>query len=94
MKIALYARVSTADKNQNPQNQLSAIAGFLLSDRVGRLPAKRAGLGREKCKRWLGHKTDSMFDWYSIDPDENEIIEQGEKIAASLRSRRKSAAAS
>jgi integrase len=55
---------------------------------------KRAGLRREECKRWLGHKTDSMFEWYSIDPDENEIIEQGEKIAASLRTRRKSAAAS
>ena len=55
---------------------------------------KKAGLRREDCKRWLGHKTDSMFEWYSIDPDEDEIIEQGEKIAASLRTRRKSTAAS
>ena len=55
---------------------------------------KRAGLKREECKRWLGHKTDSMFEWYSIDPDEDEIIEQGERIAASLRTRRKSPAAS
>jgi hypothetical protein len=49
-------------------------------------------LKREECKRWLGHKTDSMFEWYSIDPDEDEIIEQGEKIAASLRNRRNSKA--
>lgn len=53
---------------------------------------KRAGLRREECKRWLGHKTDSMFDWYSIDPDEKEIIEPGEKIAVSLRTRRKALA--
>jgi integrase len=53
---------------------------------------KRAGLRREECKRWLSHKTDSMFEWYSIDPDEDEIIEQGEKIAASLRNRRSSKA--
>ncbi|HXS97411.1 MAG TPA: hypothetical protein VN736_22590 [Candidatus Limnocylindrales bacterium] len=55
---------------------------------------KRAGLRREECKRWLGHKTDSMFEWYCIDPDEGEIIEQGERIAASLRTRRKAASAS
>jgi|HubBroStandDraft_1064217.scaffolds.fasta_scaffold61653_3 hypothetical protein len=42
----------------------------------------------EEYKLWLGHKTHSMFEGYSIDPDEDEIIEQGEKIAASLRNRR------
>ncbi|HXN49443.1 MAG TPA: hypothetical protein VN893_22510 [Bryobacteraceae bacterium] len=55
---------------------------------------KRAGLRREECKRWLGHKTDSMFEWYGIDPDEGELIGQGERIATSLRTRRKSTAAS
>jgi hypothetical protein len=55
---------------------------------------KKAGLRLEDCKRWLSHKTDSMFEWYGIDPDEDEIIEQGEKIAASILTRRKPAAAS
>jgi integrase len=55
---------------------------------------KRAGLRREECKRWLGHKTDSMFEWYSIDPEETEVIGQAEKIAASLKARRRTAKAS
>ncbi len=50
---------------------------------------KRAGLKKDECKRWLGHKTDSMFDWYSIDPDEKEIVNQGERVAASMAERRR-----
>jgi integrase len=55
---------------------------------------RKAGLRREDCKQWIGHKTDSMFNWYSIDLNLEDKIEQVPTIQTSLQNRRKTAKAS
>ncbi len=55
---------------------------------------RKAGLRREDCKQWIGHKTDSMFNWYSIDLSLEDKIEQVATIQTSLQNRRKAARAS
>jgi integrase len=54
---------------------------------------RKAGLRREDCKQWIGHKTDSMFQWYSIDLNLEDKIEQAAIIQKSMNTRRKAAKA-
>jgi DNA invertase Pin-like site-specific DNA recombinase len=38
MKVAIYARVSTSDKDQNTETQLLPLRGFLCRPGLGSLP--------------------------------------------------------
>jgi hypothetical protein len=50
---------------------------------------KKAGYSKAQCMRFMAHLTDSMFEWYGVGDDDDQVVETAKKFEAFLVNHRR-----